>query len=186
MQVKLTLFILPWLVAFWHSDSKSSRSNTTVDKQLASAKHVRFTCVVSWRVWTDSMEKPSWEATSCPANQEMSHILWSPKIQYHIHKSPHASLSSAKSIQSNPHTIAWRPTLILSSHLHTGIPGGLSLRFPRQNPICNSLLTQTCHDHPIRDLITRNVCDETHRSYSSFLCSLLHSSVTLSLWPKNH
>ena len=53
----------------------------------------------------------------------------------------------------------------------------LSLRFPRQIPTCNSLLTQTCHNHPIYDLITRNIYDETHTSYSS---------VTLSLWSQNH
>jgi hypothetical protein len=72
------------------------------------------------------MEKPSWEANSSSANQEMSHTLWNPMVQYHIHKSPNVSLSSARSIQSIPHTTSWRSTLILvlSSHLHTGIPSG--------------------------------------------------------------
>ena len=34
-----------------------------------------------------SMEKsPSWEADRFAANQEIPHILWNPKVYYHIHK----------------------------------------------------------------------------------------------------
>jgi hypothetical protein len=33
------------------------------------------------------MEKsPSWEANRSSATQEIPHILWNPKDQYHIHK----------------------------------------------------------------------------------------------------
>jgi hypothetical protein len=60
----------------------------------------------------------------------------------------------------------------------------LSFRFPHQNHLYNCPLPHTCYmtppshfsrfDHPKK-------IGEEYRSLSSFLCSLLHSSVTLSL-----
>ena len=48
----------------------------------------------------------------------------------------HLSLSWASLIQSKPsHPTSWRSILILSSHLRLGLPSGLSLRFPHQNPV---------------------------------------------------
>jgi hypothetical protein len=38
---------------------------------------------------TYSMQQsPSWEANWFVASQEIHHILWNPKVHYHIHKSP--------------------------------------------------------------------------------------------------
>ena len=64
----------------------------------------------------------------------------------------------------------------------------LSLRFPHQNPVCTSPLLQTCQmpcpthsswfDQP-------NNFGEQYRSLSISLCSLLHSSASLSLLGQN-
>ena len=46
-------------------------------------------CVTSGYLLTYSMEqKPSWEANWFSASQEISRILWNPKVHYRIHKCP--------------------------------------------------------------------------------------------------
>jgi len=58
----------------------------------------------------------------------------------------HLSLSWASLIQSKPsHPTSWRSILILSSHLRLGLPSGLSLRFPHQNPVHASPLPHTSY-----------------------------------------
>jgi hypothetical protein len=64
----------------------------------------------------------------------------------------------------------------------------LSLRFPCQNPVCTSPLPHMCYtpnpSHSSRFDHPNHMCEE-YRSLSSSLCSLLHSSVTLSLLGPN-
>ena len=64
----------------------------------------------------------------------------------------------------------------------------LSLRFPDQNPVYVSplLIRATCPTHLIfLDFTTRTILGEQYRSFSSSLCSFLHSSVTSSLLGPN-
>jgi hypothetical protein len=40
-------------------------------------------------MWTNSMEeKPSWEANSRSASQEIPRLLWSQKVNYRVYNSP--------------------------------------------------------------------------------------------------
>ena len=98
----------------------------------------------------------------------------------------HLSLSWASPIQSiHPHPTSWRSILIPSTHLRLGLPSGL---FPSGFPTktlytpLSSPIRATFPAHLILlDFITRTILAEDYKSFSSSLCSLLHSPVTSSL-----
>jgi hypothetical protein len=76
---------------------------------------------------THSMEQsPSWEAKRFATSQEIPRMLWNPKVHCRIHKCPQPDSILNNPIQSiPPHLTSWRYILILSSHLHLGLPSGL-------------------------------------------------------------
>ena len=111
---------------------------------------------------------PSWEANRFSASQEIPHILWNPKVHYSIHKCPPPVpiLSQINPVYTS-HPTSWRSILILSSHLHLGLPSGL---FPPGFPtkplytplLC--LILATCTAHLILlDFITRSILGEQYR-----------------------
>ena len=102
----------------------------------------------------------------------------------------HLSLSCASPIQSiYLHPTSWRYILILSTHLCLGLPSGLlpsgfpskTLYNPLSLPIHATLPAHLIH----LDFITRTILGEEYKSFSSLLCGLLHSPVTLSLLGPN-
>ena len=80
-------------------------------------------------------QSPSREANRFSASQEIPHILWNPKINFHCQKSPPTApiLSQLDSVHT-PSSHFLKSILILSSHLRLGLPSGLfPSEFPHQN-----------------------------------------------------
>jgi hypothetical protein len=75
---------------------------------------------------------PSWEAANCVATEELSSILWNPKVHYRVDRSPPLVpiLSPVTLVHTIPSYLS-NIHLVLSTHLHLGHPSGL---FPSTFP----------------------------------------------------
>jgi hypothetical protein len=114
----------------------------------------------------------------CTHSRSSHHFMKPRGVHYHIHKSsPLVPLRS----QTNPvHTISPRSILILSTHLHIGLPSP-SVLLPSNFPINNLYailffpIHATCLTHLILNLIILIILGEECKLQNSSLCSFLHS-----------
>ena len=133
-------------------------------------------------------QSPSWEALMSSASQEFLRSLWYPNVHYHIQKlQPHLPIliqiipvhsSASHFLETN-----FSFNIIFPS-THRSSKWSLSVRSPHQNPVRSSPVPihATCPSHLIfLDFITRILFDEQYGSFSSSICSFLHSPVTSSL-----
>ena len=135
------------------------------------------------------VQSPSFEANWSAASQDIPRISRNPNVHYRTHNVRHLSLSWASPIQSL-YTLptSWRSILILSAHLHLGLP---VVSFPPVSPPrpCTPPSPHPYATCPVElillDFITRTMLGEQYKSFSSSLCILLHSPVTSSLLVPN-
>ena len=136
------------------------------------------------------VQSPSWAANWFAASQEIPRNSWNPKVHYRTHKLP-----PPVSILGQPNPVHIPTSHLLEIHPNIIRPStpmyprwSLSLRFPHQDPIHlpSSPIRVSCPAHLIfLDFITRTILGEQYKSFSSSLCNLLHSPVTLSLLGPN-
>jgi hypothetical protein len=140
--------------------------------------------------YTHSLMKlsPSWEAVNCAAIQELSNILWNPKVHYLADKSPPLVpiLSQINPIRTIPsclckiHFKYCPPTYVLVFLVISFL-----LAFPSiQYPICIPPLPHSC-DMPCPSHPWLDHSNYTWRKVSSSLCSFLQPPVTSSLLDQN-
>ena len=131
-----------------------------------------------------------WEANLFRVSQEIPRISRNTKVHYRTHNYP-----PPVSILVQPNPVHTPTSHLLEIHrniIHSSTSRSPqwypSLRFPHQDPIypLSSPIRATCPAHLILlDFITHKILGEEYKSFSSSLCSLLHSRVISSLLGPN-
>jgi hypothetical protein len=129
--------------------------------------------------------RPSWEAASCAATQELPSKLRNLKVHYRVHKSiPLVSiLNQITPVHTTPSYI--RSVLVLSSHLRLDLLTGL-LPFGFNTNILRAFLfapiRATCPGHlTLFDFVILIIVGEEHKLWSCSICSFLLFPVTSSI-----
>jgi hypothetical protein len=92
-----------WYTLLWSCESVSGINKIARWMITETTKHTgQYTCYsltppycyvqkemsVTYLLTHSMQHSPSWEANQFAATQEIPHILWNPKVHYHIHKCP--------------------------------------------------------------------------------------------------
>ena len=128
------------------------------------------------------MQSPSWEANWFAASQEIPCISRNPKVHYRTHKRlpPVPILGQPNPVHiPTSHLLEIHPNIFRPSTSRSP-QWSPSFRFPHQDPTHPPLAHLI-----LLDFITHTILGEEYRSFSSSICSLLHSPVTLSLLGPN-
>jgi len=100
-----------------------------------------------------SFQYPPWEVDSHSAKQEITHLLWNPKVHYHVHKS-----MPLVPLLSQMHPVHTFPSYFPKIHSVIFLPStprffkwSLPFRFPDQNFVCIFLspIHVTCLIHQL-------------------------------------
>jgi hypothetical protein len=128
-------------------------------------------------------QSSSWEVNSFSARQEISRILWNPKVYYRSNTCP-----PPVPILSQLDPVHSPTSQFLEIHLNNifeskpGSPNwSLSFRFPHLKPLYYSPIFHTHYmSRPphFSQFYYLNILGEVYRSLGSSLCSFLHSPVT--------
>ena len=114
-------------------------------------KLTSLTYLLTYLLTYSMVQSPSWEANRFAAIQEITRISRNPNVHYRTHKrSPPVSILGQPNPVHIPTPTSWRAILILSTHLHLGLPSGLlPSGFPSKTlHLVNSpLLTHMPHMH---------------------------------------
>jgi len=102
---------------------------------------------------SNSMKQSSWEIGSRSAGQEIPRLSWNPKFHCRDYESPPLDPLLNRFSSFIPlHSSSLKHFLILSSHLHLGLPTGLFKFFPEKKnkfSILTSLMHPNCSTYLI-------------------------------------
>jgi hypothetical protein len=109
----------------WHQSAQSAIKGIKGNKTSESSRLCQHGDLTTDYLTNSMKLSPTWEATSCPATQELPNTLWNPNVRYYVDKSPPQVLILS---QINPaHTTPsyLRSILILFIHQCLGLLSGL-------------------------------------------------------------